>query len=170
MEIVSKLIIEKRGDTMLKHYIDLTGKKRRGFDNTYTAVCVYRNITNKPLATSDAYLSDGDFTIYFDRNVTAHFCDSILKSMGTDTQNVFAISSVRKCKKYMLGGDLGAAAFNTDLILNCSGYVVHNETHKPLKSILVEFYTTEFSSGENFLAITESGDTQVLFHHNVYMK
>lgn len=40
-----RLEVEKKGDTLIKHYIDLRYKKKQGdkFDNSYTEICTYQN-------------------------------------------------------------------------------------------------------------------------------
>ncbi len=39
----TRLEIEKRGDTLIKHYIDLKGTKGDNFDDSYNVVCTYEN-------------------------------------------------------------------------------------------------------------------------------
>ena len=41
-----RLEVERKGDVLIKHYIDLNGTKGDNFDNSFNAVCIYerRNI------------------------------------------------------------------------------------------------------------------------------
>ena len=57
-----------------------------------------------------------------------------------------------------------------ELIFNIHSKIEDFKTKENPKSILVEFYKTEFSAGKNFYIINTKGDTVIWFHHMYYIK
>lgn len=72
--------IEKRGDTIIRHYIDLYGQAGDGSDDSYNDVCTYATLFADTSIRSPFYISAGDNRICFDQDSVVRFFDRILNS------------------------------------------------------------------------------------------
>lgn len=168
-----RIEIEKRGDTLIKHYIDLKGVANDNFDNSFNVICTYHEKPNDTTIKSTFYVSFMDFRFYFDRGEIISYCDSIMKSLTSAYDKEFGIKYYDNLKYHALTenkSDIIYLNVEPELIdkFNCS--IVNIKTKEKPKSILIENYQTEFSGGINYYLLTNKGDTIELFHKSEYIK
>jgi len=167
----ARLEIEKQGDTLIKHYIDLKGLTDDNFNNSYNVVCNYETIKNNTSVNSDCFFVEGDFKLYFNKDEIISYCDSIIQHLkSNDWDNDVIKPPYEELKKFALHKN---STYSIDkmqeLILNLNSKIVNQKTKEIPKSILVEFYKTEFSAGKNFYVITNKSDTVEWFHQMNYI-
>ncbi|CAN5356920.1 hypothetical protein BH09BAC5_BH09BAC5_26590 [soil metagenome] len=160
-----RIEVERRGDTLIKHYIDLKGTDDDNFDNSFNAVCTYKKIKNDTTIKSSFYITEGDYQIYFYSTDVISYCDSIIKQMSTSYDNDVTKPYYENLKKRALKKtDILYLNQESELIQNFKCYFINTKTKEKPKSILIEFYRTEFSGGKYYYIINQKGDTINLFH------
>src|SRR5258708_4220826 len=76
-----RLEVEKQGNTLIKHYIDLKGLADDNFDDSYNVVCNYETIKNDTNIHSNFSFVEGDFKLYFNRGEVISYCDSVIRHL-----------------------------------------------------------------------------------------
>jgi hypothetical protein len=167
----ARLEIEKRGDTIIKHYINLKGSANTKFDNSYNSVCTYKERLNDLTITSDFYLNRNGYLFFFDTDKIILYCDSIIQGINSSNENI-KLHFYQNLKRYVLHQEIPTtnilASLTTkdqELFVNFNSKIVDSKTGDKPKSLLIEFYRTEFSGGKYFYIIKNNGDTLELFHH-----
>lgn len=164
--------VEKRGDTLIKHYKDLKGLSGDNFDNSYDAECVYRKIRNSQELKCDFSLKESDYLICFSKKQIVQYCDSMIlacekseeiqANLSAEVYKEYKGITLKKTNKinfYML----------PDLLVNVDFKIINTKTKELPVAILVEYYKTSFSGGKNFSVITSRNDTISFIHSNEYM-
>jgi hypothetical protein len=161
-----RIEIEQRGDTLIKHYIDLKGTSDDNFDNSFTTTCVYKKFKNDTGINSAFYLTKNGYRLYFDSKKIASYCDSMISTLTSDYDKDVNKPRYESLKRRVLmKTDTIGINDESELILNFTCKIIDEKTNEKPKSILVEFYRTEFSGGKNFFILTNKNDTVELFHH-----
>ena len=171
-----RLEVEKRQDKIIKHYIDLKGKKDNGFDDSYNEVCSYASKLNDSTLKSNFYVSSENFKFYLDKKQVLSYCDSIIKKLTTDYDKDVIKPRYEDLKKYIKRQDKSNIKIlkylpsnYVDLLVNFDIKIVDEKVNEIPHSLLIEYYKTEFSAGKNFYIIKEQGDTVALFHSLDYI-
>ncbi len=170
-----RLEFEKRGDTIIKHYIDLKGLINDNFDGSYNAVCTYNERANDTTITSDFYLTVNGYKFYFDTKKVVAYCDSIMSGLNSDNYNLKR-QHYQNLKRCVLHQDIPTSNIiallpsnEQELFVNFDSKIVDAKTGDKPKSLLIEFYRTEFSGGKYFYIIKNQGDTVGLFHNRDFI-
>ncbi|HWB63237.1 MAG TPA: hypothetical protein VG603_07005 [Chitinophagales bacterium] len=165
-----RLEVEKRGDTLIKHYIDLKGTADDNFDDSYDATCTYRYIANGP-SPQDAYqLNALQYRFLFDSKAIGLWCDSVVDKIASDPdsriekKNVYYLQKVVRNK---LQGDYYFVL--PELLEHFAPHIERTDNGPEPLGVLVEYYSTEFSGGKNYSIVT-AHDTTNFIHHNDYMR
>lgn len=167
-----RIEIEKRGDTIIKHYIDLKGLADDNFDNSYNTVCTYILKPNDTTINSTFCITVNDYWLYFDQRKVNSYCDSIIKTLTSDYDRENIRPYYENLKKRALNKNKTNIIYlnsESELIENFNCKIVNQKTKEKPKSILIEFYKTEFSGGKNYYLISTKGDTLGLFHKMDYI-
>jgi hypothetical protein len=171
-----RLEVEKKGDTIIKHYIDLKGLAGDNFDDSYNSVCTYKEVLNDSTINPTAYIITGGFKFYFDRKSVLTYCDSIIKGLKTGFDPEVTKSQYDGLKKYIREEKLEkgniitfSPGYDAELLRNFKTKIVSYKPSQKAKSLLIEFYKTEFSGGQNFYVITNKNDTIPIFQNMDYI-
>ena len=164
--------VEKKGDTLIKHYKDLKGLSDDNFDDSYDAECVYRTIPNSHELYCDFNLKESDYLICFSKKQIVQYCDSMIlaceksdeiqANLSTKVYKEYKEITLKKTNKinfFML----------PDLLVNVDFKIINTKTKEMPDAILVEYYKTSFSGGKIFSVITSKNDTIPFIHSNEYM-
>ena len=167
-----KIVTERQGSTIIKHYIDLKGTKGDNFDNSYTATLNYKEVVNDTTICSNFFLVVNDYKIYFDPKKIVPYCDSIIKTLRSDYDRENTKPYYENLRKRALNKKTNLRYFTEEpeLIEKFNFKIINQKTKEKPKSILIEYYKTEFSGGKNFFVLTLKGDTVGLFNHMDYIK
>ena len=167
-----RLEIEKRGDTFIKHYIDLKGLADDNFDNSYNIMCTYIEKLNDTTLNSTFYLTRNNYRIYFDQKKITSYCDSIIRTLTSDFDRKNTKPYYENLKELVSNKNKTDSYFNVESKLiekfNCK--IVHQKTGEKPKSLLIEYYRTEFSGGKKYYLITNKRDTLRLLDEMDYIK
>jgi hypothetical protein len=166
-----RLEVEKKGDTIIKHSIDVKGLADDNFDDSYNMVCTYREIPNDTTVNSTACIYTGGFKFYFDRQDVINYCDSVIKALVSDYDLRVIKPEYTGLKKYISkkSHTIVSPWCDQELLVHFRSKILDHETSESPRALLIEFYKTEFSAGKNFYVISNKGDTVGLFRHMDYI-
>jgi len=166
-----RLEVEKRGDTLIKHFIDLKGLSNDNFDDSYNSVCTYRQITNDFSVSPTASITNGGFKFYFDRQKVLDYCDSIINQLTGEFDLQVTKPRYLGLRAYVMQQNQKEteASYDAEVLTNFRTKIVDPKSSIEPKSLLIEFYKTEFSGGQNFYVITQTNDTVQVFHNMDYI-
>jgi hypothetical protein len=160
-----------KGDTIIKHYIDLKGVTDDNFDNSYTALCVYKSKKNDTMMNSSYFITLNEYKFYFDTLEVLNYCDSLMSLNRNEKKEYYRDlkqSINQKGDKSIKIGFLNG--FERDLLINFRPKIIDRKTQKAPRALLIESYRTDFSGGKNFYIIKNQGDTILLFHDMEYIR
>ena len=163
---------ENRGDTLIKHFIDLKGGSDDDFDDSFTATCTYESFPNNSLINPELHFTIKGYSIHFELQAAINFCDSIIKAdnLLKDNYTRFKTYILDQVNNKAKNSEDFSVYNLADLIQNLPFTIEHTQLLKRPKFILAEHYTTEFSGGDYFYLVTQAGDTLNLFHNLHYMR
>lgn len=133
--------------------------------------CNYETIKNDTTINSNCFFIEGDYKIYFNQQQILQYCDSIIQHLKNNDWDRDVIKPpYEELKKYAIHKSTSYPLDKMqELVFNMNSKILDSKSKEVPKSILVEFYKTEFSAGKNFYIITNKGDTTEWFHQMDYI-
>ena len=166
-----KLVIEKHGDTVYKHFIDPDSTKGDNFDDSYNVKSVYKTVLNDTTIKSNLFFSQADYKVFLNPKDVINFCDKSIKQIKEGKSLDYDEKSFNELKIFAqsyLTRQNKSNPFDYDwlpaLLLNCKFAIVNTKTKEKPKAVIIEYYRTEFSGGKNFYLLTPKGDTLSFIH------
>ena len=165
-----KIETEKRGDTIIRNFIDLKKGKDDNFDDSYTATSIEKNLIvdiDTSIKTKH-FIEISGFRIYFEKNLRT-ICNEKINTLKKDSKNQEAISKYTSIRENFADNHLCIGGCFIDLLASIRFNIIHLKSGKRGKLVFIENYATSFSGGKNVYVVTETNDTLDFIHINEYM-
>jgi hypothetical protein len=167
-----QLEVEKRGDTLIKHYMDLKGKTDDNFDDTYNVTCTYLGKANDTTLRSNFYLEENGYRFYLDAGKYLAYYDSLISKMrkGYNIESMIKYYEDKKGDveyvKHLKQNEITLnppGISEPEILIKLTSKIVEIRTNEKPKSLLIEFYETEYTGGKTLYIISTKNDTIKFF-------